>query len=309
VRTVTLRSKTSPTITVNGAVIANTDIAREVQNHSGATPRQAWQDATRALVVRELLLQRSRALNLTAEPLHEDGARETDEGALIRALLSTEVTTPKADEAACRRYYQANPERFRSPDLFEPLHILFKARRDDTAAFAWAMTRAEAVLAEVKASPDRFESLAATLSYCPSASEGGRLGQVARGDTTPEFETALLGLEAGQICSEPVLTGYGVHVVKLEREIASEVLPFEEVHDRIAAYLEETVWRRGVTQYVALLAGSATIIGFGLPGVASPLVQWVRRLAPRADGVPAYWAGIADAESAGGARPLSVPRS
>ncbi len=61
-RTVTLRSDPAPTVAVNDAIIASTDIAREVQNHAGATPHQAWQDATRALVVRELLLQRARAL-------------------------------------------------------------------------------------------------------------------------------------------------------------------------------------------------------------------------------------------------------
>ena len=73
--------------------------------------------------------------------------------------------------------------------------------------------------------PDRFESLARAVSDCPSASEGGRLGQVTRGDTTGEFEAALLSLEAGQTCPEPVRTRYGVHVVRLERRIAGKTLP------------------------------------------------------------------------------------
>src|SRR5690242_14959273 len=190
-RTVTLRSEPAPTVAVNDAIIANADIAREVQNHAGATPLQAWQDATRALVVRELLLQRARALNVIAQPRSETGARETDEEALINTLLAAEVTTPKADEASCRRYYHANLKRFRSPDLFEPLHILFKAPRDDATAFTQAVARAEAVLAEVNAAPDRFESLATALSDCSSAGDGGRLGQIAAGETTPEFEAAL----------------------------------------------------------------------------------------------------------------------
>ncbi len=272
-RTVTMRSNPAPTVAVNNAVIANTDIAREVQNHAGATPHQAWQDATRALVVRELLLQRARALDVVAQPLSQDGVRETDEEALISALLSAEVITPKADEASCRRYYQANLKRFRSPDLFEPLHILFKASRDDATAFAWAVARAKVVLAEVNASPARFEDMATALSDCPSAGDGGRLGQIAPGETTPEFEDALNTLQDGQICPEPVLTRYGVHVVKLERKVAGEVLPFEQVRDRIAAYLEENAWRRAMAQYVALLAGQARIAGFDMPAATSPLVQ------------------------------------
>ena len=273
-RTVITRNDTAaPTVAVNGAIIASADIAREVQNHAGGTPQQAWQDATRALVVRELLLQRAHTVGLIAEPLSQDGARETEDEALIRALLATEVRTPTADEASCRRYYQANLNRFRGPDLFEPLHILFKAPRDDEAAFARAVDRAEAVLAEVQAAPDRFERLASALSECPSASEGGRLGQVTRGDTTPEFEAALLSLQPGQIHPEPVQTRYGVHVLKLERKVAGQVLPFEQVHDRIATFLEDSAWRRAMAQYVGLLAGQARITGHDMPGATSPLVQ------------------------------------
>src|SRR5690348_13152105 len=103
-RTVTMRHEAPREVTVNGAVIANAEIAREVQNHAGATAKEAWADATRALVIRELLLQRAGSLELQAEPLTEDGIRETEEAALIRTLLAAEVHTPEADEASCRRY-------------------------------------------------------------------------------------------------------------------------------------------------------------------------------------------------------------
>jgi peptidyl-prolyl cis-trans isomerase C len=125
-----------PVVSVNDVVIAGAAIAREVQNHAGRSPKEAWEEATRALVVRELLTQRAQALGLTAEPRLEDGLRETEEEALIRVLLATEVRTPKANDDTCRRYYQANPRRFHSPDLFEPLHILFRANRRDEAAYA-----------------------------------------------------------------------------------------------------------------------------------------------------------------------------
>lgn len=272
-RIVTLRNATAPVVAVNDVVIANAAIAREAQNHAGASASQAWDEATRALIVRELLAQRARSLGLVAAPQSVDGLRETEEEALIRALLEAEVRTPQADEAACRRYYDANPARFRSPELFEPLHILFQAARDDEAAYATAQERARAALSEVLAEPDRFEALARALSDCPSAREGGRLGQVGRGETTPEFEAALLALPAGETCRQPVLTRYGAHVLRLERKVGGQVLPFPHVRARIARYLEESVWRRAVAQYVALLAGQASITGFDMPGAASPLVQ------------------------------------
>lgn len=270
----TIRSTwTQAAVAVNEAIIAAADIAREVQNHAGGSPKQAWEEATRALIVRELLMQRARSLNLVAEPRSENGLRETEDEALIRVLLEAEVRTPTADEAVCQRYYQSNLTLFRSPDLFEPLHILFKADRGDAASYATAVERAAAVLADVRSAPANFESLARALSDCPSASEGGRLGQVAPGDTTPEFEAALVALEAGQICAEPVLTRYGVHIVRLDRKVAGQTRPFEQVCDRIAHHLEDSSWRRAVAQYVTLLAGQARIEGFDMPGAASPLVQ------------------------------------
>ena len=123
-------------------------------------------------------------------------------------------------------------------------------------------------LVEIKAAPDRFEALACTLSDCPPAREGGRLGQVARGDTTPEFEAAMLRLRPGEICAEPVQTRYGVHLLRLDRKVEGQTLPFEQVHARIAAYLEESAWRRAVAQYVTLLAGEATIAGCDMPALS-----------------------------------------
>jgi peptidyl-prolyl cis-trans isomerase C len=272
-RTETRRSSAPKIIAVNDAVIASADIAREVQNHEGGSPVTAWEAATRALVVRELLSQRARALELVPEPRAENGLRETDEEALIRMLLEAEVRTPTAEEADCRRYYQSNLARFRSPDLYEPLHILFKAPEDDATAYAVAVERAAAALEEVMAAPASFENLARALSDCPSAAEGGRLGQVADGDTTPEFENALRSLAAGEICPDVVRTRYGVHVVRLDRKVAGAVLPFEQVRERIASYLEANASRRAAAQYVALLAGQARISGFNIAGASSPLVQ------------------------------------
>jgi peptidyl-prolyl cis-trans isomerase C len=260
-------------ITVNDMAIPTATIAREVQNHQADSPSAAWEQATRALIIRELLLQRARTLDLVALPRVQDGARETNEEAMIRVLLECEVRTPTADDAVCRRYYDSHRARLRTPDLFEPAHILFKARRDDAVAYAKALDQSEAVLAQLAAHPDRFDGLARSLSDCPSATEGGRLGQVVRGETTPEFETFLLAMEPGQICPTPVRTAYGVHVLRLDRKVAGETLPFETVRDRIAAYLEESAWRRAVAQYIALLAGQARITGFDLPAATSPLVQ------------------------------------
>ena len=257
-------------IRVNDVAIPAAAIAREVQYQEEATPQAAWDAAARALVIRELLLQRAAALGIAAEPLVSGKIRETEEEAIIRSLLEAEVATPKADEAACLKYFQSNPSCFRSSDLFEPLHILFKAARVDEAAYASANARAETVLAQLRDAPERFEDFARTLSDCPSAVEGGRLGQVARGETTPEFEAALLALKPGEICAAPICTPYGAHLIRLERRVPGVLLPFEQVRDDIASYLEAQAQRQAAARYIALLAGEARIEGVEMRGPGTP---------------------------------------
>jgi peptidyl-prolyl cis-trans isomerase C len=252
-------------ITVNGCVICEPEIARETQYHPATSLEEARRKAAEALVVRALLLQRAASLAL---------GNDTDpDEARIAALLAAEVSTPRADEETCRRYYDAHRKRFRSSDLFEARHILFPAQANDEDALAMARDKAREVIAILTAQPDRFAALAKELSACPSAKQGGSLGQITRGSTVPEFETFLIELVPGQLCPVPVRSRYGYHVLRLERRVEGRTLPFETVQPKIAAYLEERVWRQAVRQYITILAGRARITGIELKCASSPLVQ------------------------------------
>lgn len=266
------------TVWVNDTPIDELTIAREVQNHPAQSLEQAREIAVRALVVRELLLQEAnrRGLGSRHGKAKGDCAPEQDEGtedALIDALLDEAIEVPVPDLEACRRYYQRNKRRFRSPDLFEAAHILFVAHRDDESARAEAEALARKTLAEIQTAPERFAELARERSACSSSIDGGRLGQVARGDTVPEFETFLYGLEQGQVCPLPIETRYGFHLLRLDRRIEGRQIPFEVVQHRVADYLQEQSWRRGLRQFVQILAGQARIDGAILEAAASPLVQ------------------------------------
>lgn len=253
-------------VQINGVVIPRDVIAREVQQHPSKTPIEAWKAAAQALVVRELLLQEARKLEIAGEPLEDsEGRRETEDEAAIRTLIIREVHTPKPDQESCRRYYEKNRRRFRSPDLYEAAHILFAAAKGDASGYAKARAEAEAMLAILRGQPERFDELARAHSACSSAVHGGNLGQISTGQTTPEFEAALVVLTPGSISSEPVATRYGLHIIRLERKIEGRELPFKLVADRIADYLSETVTRLSTAQYIARLASRARISGVDLP--------------------------------------------
>ena len=261
-------------VSVNGKVISNAEISRETQHHEATDPDRAWSLAAQALAIRELLSQEVERLGIEAEPLDDgEGRRETPQEARMRALIEREVAVPCADEAACRRYYAANIRRFRSPDLFEAAHILVAAAPNDSDARDRARAVATALIADLVADAAGFAAAAAAHSACPSASQGGLLGQVSAGQTVPEFEAALRDIVPGGIHPRPVETRYGLHVVRLDRRVDGDVLPFDLVRDRIADYLDETVRRRAQQQYVSILAGRARLTGVELAAARGPLVQ------------------------------------
>jgi len=263
----------TPQVSVDGVVIPSKAIAAEVQNFPSRNPGEGWLAAARALVIRELLLQEARRLNIVAEPKTDvDGREETADDALVRGLIEREVRVPVADEATSHRFYENNRRRFTTAALYEADHILIGARRDDSASYAAARERAASVAAVLATEPEQFAELARAWSACPSATLGGSLGQIAPGDTTEEFEAALVSLAPGEI-SGPVETRYGVHVIRLNRRIEGNTLPFEAVRERIEAYLDDHVRRQATAQYIALLIGRADIRGISIEGANSPLVQ------------------------------------
>lgn len=196
---------------------------------------------------RELLLSRARALRI-----------EGEEDAAIEALLEREVKTPQPTEAECRRWYERNARRFTSGDLVEASHILFAI----TARVPPAALRAKAaeVHAGVYRDPGSFAAAAARYSNCPSAAQGGALGQLGRGDTLPEFEAALFADARLGVLPELVSTRHGFHVVLVARRIPGRAVAFEEAHARIARALEERTLALAMRQYLARLSGGSPLV-------------------------------------------------
>lgn len=248
-------------IRVNEVEIGAAASAAEMQYHPAPSAEEAQRAAAEALVVRELLRQEARARGFG------------DGEAAIEALLESAVSVPEPDEASCRRYYEGNRRRFRSPDLVEAQHILVAAAPDDAEARDAAKAKAAALARQVQEDPSRFGVLAREHSDCPSKANDGHLGQIGRGSLVPELETYIFAMHAGETCPVPVASRYGWHVVRVLARAGGKPLPFERVHKAIADHLTEASWRRAVSQYITLLAGRAAIEGIALRAAVSPLVQ------------------------------------
>jgi peptidyl-prolyl cis-trans isomerase C len=263
-----------PSVSVNGTVVPRAAITREVQYHPAPSPSASWRKAAEALVLRELLLQEARRQSLAATALvDEKGRRETAEEAQIRALVEHEVRVPAPTESELRRYYEANQARFRSPEIVEARHILVAARASAAVAFAAAREKAATLAAELAANPGAFDDLARAHSDCASSGEGGRLGQLTPGETTPEFAAAVADLAEGETTLTPIEARYGFHIIRLDRRIAGNILPFESVAPWIGEYLRERARHTATAQYLARLVSHAEITGIEIAGAEAHRVN------------------------------------
>ncbi len=257
-------------ISVNGFIINQEAIGEEMQHHPSDDARQAAIQSAEALVIRALLLTRAKQEGLVEAKLTELHDEEIESA--IANLIEKQVQFPKVKDVECHQFFNANPERFRSPDLVEANHILLAAAPDDTNERIKQRDLALALIQQVQENPESFAKLAKQYSACPSKEMGGNLGQLTKGSTVPEFEKRLFQLDEG-FCNEPIETRYGYHVVDIARKVNGDPLKFDMVEDRIVDYLNHQVYRRSVSQYIKIIAAESEIEGFELEVADSPLVQ------------------------------------
>lgn len=232
---------------VGNTPISEAEIAQEMQHHRALTPEQSRAGAARALVVRELLRQEVQRLGLAGQI--QPSGPETEEEASIRVLLEREIEDRVPSEDDCRRYYAQNRERFRAPDRIRVRHILLGAPADDVTGRIQANSQGERLIGELKAAPVLFADFAMRYSDCPSKEQGGELGWLQRGQTTPEFDRQIFRLRAG-IAAFPVESRWGYHVVSVDELQPGEALQFDEVHTQISDYLELQVRQRELQHYL-----------------------------------------------------------
>ncbi len=249
-------------ITVNDVEITDTDIEQELPHHTHSPhPIRA---AAEALVMRQALLAATRQAGFIAHNPNE-------EDAIIDRLLAQEVSVPTPTEEECRRYYNHHLENFRMGDLVAVSHILFQVT--PTVPLDALRIKAQEILKQVLKTPERFAELAHVYSNCSSSELGGSLGQLARGQTVPEFERKIFSLPPNQVAPRLIETRFGLHIVRIEQRIEGYTLPFEQMRDKLAAYLTERARLAGLKQYLKILLGRVSIDGIDLEGASTPLVQ------------------------------------
>jgi peptidyl-prolyl cis-trans isomerase D len=109
-------------------------------------------------------------------------------------------------------------------------HILLAV--DDETTEQQAVERLTSIKARIDAG-ESFESLAKEYSDDPgSAKQGGDLGFAGKGTYVEEFEDTLFSMQVGEL-SNPVITQFGVHLIKLVESRTQDIPTYEELKPRL----------------------------------------------------------------------------
>ena len=136
-----------------------------------------------------------------------------------------------------RANYAQHIDQYRVPDRVKVSHILFKTTGKSADEVAKLKQTAQDVLNQIHKGAD-FADLAKKYSEDTTASKGGDLGWIVRGQTVKEFEDTAFSLPPGQV-SGLVTTTYGIHLIKVFDKQTAHMQTFDEVKDSIRAQLEK----------------------------------------------------------------------
>jgi peptidyl-prolyl cis-trans isomerase C len=180
-------------------------------------------------------------------------------GIMINTFIETEVSSKiEITDAQLKTFYDDHPESFQKPESMRASHILIGVDADaDADAKDKAKRKANEVLERVK-SGGEFSELAKSESTCPSAAQGGDLGEFKRGQMVAPFEHAAFGLEPGDV-SGVVETQFGYHIIKATDKNPAEVVPFDEVKGRIEKQLKAQAVQQQVMAKVEELRKTSVI--------------------------------------------------
>ena len=174
----------------------------------------------------------------------------------IETQYAAKVTV---SDAEAQKFYADNLDKyFKKPESARASHILIGVDQSATPEDRKkAKEKAEALLKKVRAGGD-FAALAKSDSTCPSASQGGDLGNFSRGQMVPPFEKAAFALKKGEV-SDVVETQFGYHIIKLTDKQEAVTEKFENVKEKIFEFLKREKTQQAVVALVAKLRTTATI--------------------------------------------------
>ncbi len=188
---------------------------------------------------------------------------------LLMGALLQQRSKEVATEEEMRKVYDEAMKQASSEEEVRARHILVETEDE-----------AKAIVEQLKGGAD-FAALAKEKSKDPgSAQNGGDLDFMGKSELVPEFAEVAFKMYPGQT-SNPVKTQFGWHIIKLEEKRNRQPPAFEQLKDRIEAF----VMRKAQTELVSQLRETAKVERLDKP--ATPATPAPGAAPPAAPGAPA----------------------
>jgi peptidyl-prolyl cis-trans isomerase C len=199
-------------------------------------------------------------LDLQSNGLDAEGLRRALHRELMFDAVMQRVAAASADvnDIDMRLFYEMHSDRFQSPELRSARHILITINPDyvENTHIA-AMSRIQQVAERLRDRANRFADMAKRCSECPTAMEGGKLGDIRRGTLYPELDAELFRMKEGEI-SPVVETEVGLHILLCEKIKPGKRTSFSKAAPQIRTLLEERRRRNCQKAWLAELQRSQT---------------------------------------------------
>jgi len=171
---------------------------------------------------------------LAQQGLTPETYRERVEKELVKTqLLAREIRgRVSVSDEDVERYYAAHREEYRTGGgvTVRDIFLAIPPGADDAEI---ARIRARAVELRAEATSRRaFARLAEEHSTLPGAKDGGVLGTFKKGEMADDLDRVVFSLEPGQV-SDPVQTGDGFHILRVDEVVDAEYRPLEDVKSEI----------------------------------------------------------------------------
>ncbi|MEW8659708.1 MAG: nitrogen fixation protein NifM [Candidatus Thiodiazotropha endolucinida] len=193
--------------------------------------------------------------DLESNDLGEESLRQ----ALYRELMFDSVlqivaaNSPVVSDIDVNLFYAMHHERFELPEQRQGRHILITVNPnfpENTAETA--CERMEQILEKLAGRTNRFPEFAKRYSECPTAMEGGKLGEVKRGQLYPELDAMLFSMQENEI-SPIIASEMGYHILLCEMIKPAKRIPISKVKTKIREILEQRQRRNCQKAWLASL--------------------------------------------------------
>jgi peptidyl-prolyl cis-trans isomerase SurA len=196
----------------------------------------------------------------------DDLRKNVERQMLIQRVQQDEVGSKLSiTEEEARQYYLSHRQEFTEPAHVTLREILIEVptttkdgqtgvnvAKDDEAA-----KKAAEIRARLAAGED-FAKVAAETSAAASKANGGLIGPIALHEVSESIQKLLQAMKPGDI-TQPLRTGRGYQILKLETMTASAIQPFENVRDLVAERVHGQRQRQEVQKFLTRVRSQAII--------------------------------------------------